>query len=218
VFTVEVCAGRLIANNRTSLVFRLRKSAFVTLGKKIAVASCFYRASGIWYSSPESSGLPEDIASKVMTTIQTELPDALYKAALEMAQKEQIPVERLLALALAQALGAWQQGDIIAERAKRGDRDKFLKVLAKAPEVEPAEFDRLPDDLRQQEQLFPRKFAELNFTHPLEPLLQLRMHFRQGVVPRIEEVRQHPPKVKIHEMRLVIQQEAPMPQHLLKWC
>jgi hypothetical protein len=83
-----------------------------------------------------------------MTKIEAEVPDAIYKQAVEMAKKENVPVERLVSLALAQALGAWQTESIIAERAKRGSREKFLAVLAKAPDVEPPEYDRLPHEVQ----------------------------------------------------------------------
>jgi hypothetical protein len=86
-----------------------------------------------------------------MTTIQAEVPDAIYKQAIELAREENVPVERLVSLALAQALGAWRNQSLIAERAKRGSRDKFLAVLAKAPDAPPPEYDRLPDDLKAQE-------------------------------------------------------------------
>jgi hypothetical protein len=83
-----------------------------------------------------------------MTKIQAEVPEAIYKQVVELAEKENVPVERLVALALAQALGAWRSESVIAERAKRSNRGKFLAVLAKAPDVEPEEYDRLPDDLK----------------------------------------------------------------------
>lgn len=86
-----------------------------------------------------------------MTTIQAEVPDAIYKQAVALAEKEKVPVERIVSLALAQALGAWPSESIIAERAKLGDREKFLAVLAKAPDVEPPDYDRLPDDLKVSE-------------------------------------------------------------------
>jgi hypothetical protein len=54
-------------------------------------------------------------------------------------------VERLLSLALAQAMGAWQTESIIAERAQRGSREKFLAVLANARDVAPVAGDELPD-------------------------------------------------------------------------
>jgi hypothetical protein len=83
-----------------------------------------------------------------MTTIQAEVPDGIYRQAVELAQKEKVPVERLVSLALAQALGAWASESIIALRGKRGSREKFLAVLAKAPDVELPDYDRLPDDLK----------------------------------------------------------------------
>ena len=67
---------------------------------------------------------------------------------MELAEKENVPVERLVSLALAQALGAWRSESIIAERARRGSREKFLAVLAKAPDAEPEDYHRLPDDLK----------------------------------------------------------------------
>jgi hypothetical protein len=42
-----------------------------------------------------------------MTKIEAEVPEAIYKQAVELAKKENVPVERLVSLALAQALGAW---------------------------------------------------------------------------------------------------------------
>ena len=59
----------------------------------------------------------------------------------------------LLALAAASAAGelfnekvaALDTLEYLRERAKRGSRQAFEAVLAKVPDVEPAEFDRLPD-------------------------------------------------------------------------
>ena len=65
-----------------------------------------------------------------------------------MAEREKVPVERLLSLALAKAMGAWQTESVIAERAKRGNRDRFLAVLAKASDKVPAPDDELPADQR----------------------------------------------------------------------
>ena len=76
------------------------------------------------------------------------MPDAIYKQAVAMAEREKVPVERLLSLALAQAMGAWQTESAIAERAKRGNRERFLAVLAKAPDKAPAPGDELPADQR----------------------------------------------------------------------
>ena len=81
-----------------------------------------------------------------MSTITTEIPDPVLKSIQQMAKIEGVPVERLAALAIAQAVGAWgiQRSDFQA-RAMRGNREKFERVLAKIPDVEPEhEWDRVP--------------------------------------------------------------------------
>ncbi len=79
------------------------------------------------------------------------LPKAIRKQAVELAEKEKIAVERLVSLALAQALGAWRRERVVTEQARRGSREKFLAVLAEAPDVEPEEHDGLPDDSKPGE-------------------------------------------------------------------
>lgn len=81
-----------------------------------------------------------------MSTITTEIPDPVLKSIQQMAKIEGVPVERLAALAIAQAVGAWgiQRSDFQA-RAMRGNREKFERVLAKIPDVEPEhKWDRIP--------------------------------------------------------------------------
>ena len=81
-----------------------------------------------------------------MTSIQAELPDSLYRSARELAEQEGIPLDRLISLAVAQAIGAWMsQRDLIQERAKRGRREKFLAALSKVPDVSPQAGDELPE-------------------------------------------------------------------------
>jgi hypothetical protein len=73
-----------------------------------------------------------------MSTITTEIPDPVLKSIQQMAKSEGVPVERLVAIAIAQAVGAWgiQRSDFQA-RAMRGNREKFERVMAKVPDVEP---------------------------------------------------------------------------------
>ena len=81
-----------------------------------------------------------------MSTITTEIPDPVLKSIQQMAKSEGVPVERLAAIAIAQAVGAWgiQRSDFQA-RAMRGNREKFERVMAKVPDIEPEyEWDRIP--------------------------------------------------------------------------
>lgn len=78
-----------------------------------------------------------------MTTIETQIPDSLYKQVKSLAERESISVDQLVSIALAGQVSAWLTKDYLAERAARGSWDKALEVLARAPDVEPADHDRL---------------------------------------------------------------------------
>jgi len=78
-----------------------------------------------------------------MTTVETHIPDSLYKQVKSLAERESISVDQLISIALAGQVSAWLTKDYLAERAARGSWDKALEVLAQAPDVEPADHDRL---------------------------------------------------------------------------
>jgi hypothetical protein len=78
-----------------------------------------------------------------MTTIETQIPDSLYKQVKSLAERESISVDQLVSIAVAGQVSAWLTKDYLAERAARGSWDKALEVLAQAPDVEPADHDRL---------------------------------------------------------------------------
>jgi hypothetical protein len=71
------------------------------------------------------------------------LPQSLQEQVEALAQKEGISVPEFITLAVAEKLATLTTVDYLAERAKRGSRDKLLAVLAKAPDVEPEEYDKL---------------------------------------------------------------------------
>jgi flagellar motor switch protein FliM len=73
-------------------------------------------------------------------TLNVTLPDSLYKKAMEVALREQISVERVVYSALAEQLNALER---LEERAARSSEDRFRAALAKIPDVEPPEYDRL---------------------------------------------------------------------------
>ena len=73
-------------------------------------------------------------------TLNLTLQDSLYKKAMEVAEREQISVERVVYSALAEQLNALERLD---ERAARSSEDRFRAALAKIPDVEPPEYDRL---------------------------------------------------------------------------
>jgi hypothetical protein len=68
------------------------------------------------------------------------IPEDLYEQARVIAEAHRVPVDEVFASAFADHLAALQR---LRERAARADRNKFLAVLDKVPDVEPEDFDRL---------------------------------------------------------------------------
>jgi hypothetical protein len=79
-----------------------------------------------------------------MTTIHAKVPDYLAKLAEEVAQKENVTVDQIVALALSAQVSAWNVRSDIEERAKRGSPEDFGKILSKAASRPPLPGDELP--------------------------------------------------------------------------
>ena len=79
-----------------------------------------------------------------MSTISLRLPESLHKAARNLAREENVSINQLITLALAEKVSALAAEDYIQKRGSRASRKKFLNALAKVPHAEPAEYDRLP--------------------------------------------------------------------------
>ena len=78
-----------------------------------------------------------------MSTISLRLPDSLHKHARAMAQKNGISINQFIASAVAEKMSALDTQNYLEQRAKRGSLAKFRAAMAKVPDVEPAEYDRL---------------------------------------------------------------------------
>lgn len=83
-----------------------------------------------------------------MKTVEAQIPEPVLKQAQELAAREHIPLEQIISLAVTQAVGVWSNESYIALRAKRASRGKFLDALNEVPDVEPADYDRLPEGYR----------------------------------------------------------------------
>ena len=81
-----------------------------------------------------------------MSTISLRLPDSLHKQVRQFwLEKESVSINQLITLALAEKISALMTEDYLEERAKRGNRKKFKRAMAKVPKVQPEVYDRLPD-------------------------------------------------------------------------
>lgn len=68
-----------------------------------------------------------------------QLPESLHDSARELAKKERISINRLITLALAEKVSALMAEEYLGKRAKRGDKRKFHKAMAKVANIKPEE-------------------------------------------------------------------------------
>jgi hypothetical protein len=59
----------------------------------------------------------------------------LHRQARELAEREDISINQLIATALAEKMSALMTGEYLAERAVRGSRKKFDRVLKKVRHI-----------------------------------------------------------------------------------
>lgn len=78
-----------------------------------------------------------------MSTISLRLPDYLHEKARKLAEKENISINQLITLALAEKVSSLMTEEYLEDRAKRGDRNKFEQAMSKVAYVEPEPQDKL---------------------------------------------------------------------------
>jgi hypothetical protein len=78
-----------------------------------------------------------------MSTISLRLPDSLHRQIRELAAREGISINQFISTAAAEKLAALMTVEYLEERAKRGSREKFDAALARLPDVEPDDYDKL---------------------------------------------------------------------------
>ena len=72
-------------------------------------------------------------------SVSVSVPEELYAKAEALAASQKVSVDEVFAAAFVEQLAAWEH---LQRRAERADKEKFLAVLNKVPDVEPEEFDR----------------------------------------------------------------------------
>jgi hypothetical protein len=66
-----------------------------------------------------------------MRTLSMRLPESIHKQAKELAEREGISLNQFMATAVAEKLAALLTEEYLRERAERGSRRKFDRVLKK---------------------------------------------------------------------------------------
>ena len=78
-----------------------------------------------------------------MSTITINMPESLLAKLNEQAMKDQTTPEQVAIIAIAEKLSSLMTVDYLEERASRAKPERFGQLLAKVPDTEPEERDRL---------------------------------------------------------------------------
>jgi hypothetical protein len=79
-----------------------------------------------------------------MSIVQVQIPDSLHKSLSDLAGRDGISIDQFISTAIAEKLSALMTENYLKDRARRGDQAKYEAILAKVPDVEPEEHDRIP--------------------------------------------------------------------------
>lgn len=78
-----------------------------------------------------------------MSNLSLRLPDSLHEKVRELAARDDVSINQFIATAVAEKAAALLTVEYIAERAKRGDRSTFDRILARIPRVPPVPGDEI---------------------------------------------------------------------------
>lgn len=79
-----------------------------------------------------------------MTTLTAQIPDSLARKVSELAARESLPVDQLVAIALASQIAGWETRNSMEERARRGTIEGLRQALDRVPPRAPLEGDEMP--------------------------------------------------------------------------
>ena len=72
-----------------------------------------------------------------MSAMSIRLPESLHKRLRELAKRENVSMNQLVTLALAEKVSALDTLEYLSDRANRASRSKFERALTKVPDIEP---------------------------------------------------------------------------------
>lgn len=72
-----------------------------------------------------------------MTSLSLRLPESLHRQLRQLAEKEGVSMNQLISTAVAEKISALMTAEYLEERASRGDRAAFDRVLSRVRDIEP---------------------------------------------------------------------------------
>ncbi len=81
-----------------------------------------------------------------MATLSIRLPDSLHRQLKGLAEKERVSINQLISTAVAEKMSALMTEEYLETLARQGDREAFVRILAKVPSVPPDPWDRWAEE------------------------------------------------------------------------
>jgi len=78
-----------------------------------------------------------------MSTISLRLPDSLHEEIRKLASRENVSINQLATMAIAEKVAALETADYLLGRAAKADKKRFLRAMAKVADKAPAQEDVL---------------------------------------------------------------------------
>ena len=78
-----------------------------------------------------------------MSTLSVRLPDSLHNMARELAKRDNVSINQMIASALGEKISALATEEYLEARAARGSLRKFKKAMAKVPHRPPLPGDEI---------------------------------------------------------------------------
>jgi hypothetical protein len=101
------------------------------------------------YSRGHAVRLSTRNRSTPISTLSLRIPTSLHRELRDLADREGISINQMISAAVGEKVASLKTMDYLRERAQRGRRNLFDAVLAKVPDVEPEEVDKLPHAYRR---------------------------------------------------------------------
>ncbi|MBM4032927.1 MAG: toxin-antitoxin system HicB family antitoxin [Planctomycetes bacterium] len=77
-----------------------------------------------------------------MSALSIRLPDSLHHRARELARRERVSINQLVASAVGEKIAALDAADYLESRAARATRARFRRALARVPDAAPEPKDQ----------------------------------------------------------------------------
>jgi hypothetical protein len=79
-----------------------------------------------------------------MSTLSLRLPDSVHEQIKLLAKKDGISINQFAASAIAEKMAAYLTEEYLKKRAANGSEQAFLTAMAKVPDIETVNEDKLP--------------------------------------------------------------------------